>query len=49
MQDNKDNNNVNDIDNKMQIILQIHPQQKKRMSMKKYVMYVIVQKAGQAR
>ena len=39
MQDNKDNNNVNDI----------HPQQKKRMSMKKYVMYVIVQKAGQAR
>ena len=47
MQDNKDNNNVNDIE--MQIILQIHPQQKKRMSMKKYVMYVIVQKAGQAR
>ena len=39
MQDNKDNNNVNDIDNK----------NADNSSMKKYVMYVIVQKAGQAR
>lgn len=49
MQDNKDNNNVNDIDNKNAHNSTDTSTTEKRMSMKKYVMYVIVQKAGQAR